>query len=98
MAFCIVTSTTNSITINFGDYSLLNVQTGILPYERILGKTDIVLDRRENDITEAHIEFNKQKFRFSFSGDSGTLRVEKVDETAVTSNLHLFQLLKELIS
>lgn len=97
MAYCVIISTTNSIVIDFGVYSLALAPTGIIPYERVIGKTDIVLDRRENNVIEAHVEFNEQKFRFSSDGSQGTLKVDSVNGSVPSNNLELFNLLKVML-
>lgn len=95
--FAKITSSEKAITVKFNSYAMMQVPTGRIPHERTMGKQDLIVDRIANDLTEVHVELNKQKFLFSRDGSNSSIIIDEVDGVVITSNLELHEAIKNLV-
>lgn len=91
MANVIVTSTTNSILIDFGAYYPAIINTRKIA----LTKAHIIFSYRSNFV-ELHIEPND--LAISFEGGENTMKVDSINGVAPTSNSDLYDKLIALIA
>ena len=93
MANIIVTSSTNSIKVDFGTYS-----SSLGMAKAVWRKNDVHFNLRHgSDFAEA-VVYNENAFALSFDGSTGTLQVDSVDGVAPSSNSDLYDKLIALIA
>lgn len=99
MAHITVTSTTNSVNVDFGAYSGATVSTGIIPKKRCFRKEQILFTLvADGSMIEATTIYNSLTFPVTFNGTSGTFKVDSVDGIAPTSNSDLYDKLIALVA
>jgi hypothetical protein len=92
MANIIITSTTNSIKVDFGVYSTaLGVTRGIWKKDHIVNITELT------DMVDINFE-NQPDWKVSFDGVVDTFQVDSLDGVAPTSNTDLYDKLIALIA
>lgn len=93
MANIVITSTTNSIKVDFGDYAAsLGMSKGVWRKEQVRFNL-----KPSNLFVEALI-YNEPPFAVSFDGSTGTLQVDSIDTVTPTSNSDLYDKLIALIA
>lgn len=99
MAYITVTSTTNSVNVDFGVYSGAAVSTGIIPKKRCFRKEQILFTLvADGSMVEATTVYNSLTFPVTFNGASGTFKVDSIDGVVPTSNSDLYDKLIELVA
>jgi hypothetical protein len=91
MSKLVVTSTTNSILVEYNDYSpSLEAEGGCWR------KEDIRFLRRESKVSV--IIKGESEWFVSFDGNGQTLKIDKINNQTPSSNLDLYNKLTELIA
>ena len=93
MANIVITSSTNSIKVDFGIYS-----TSLGLSKAVWRKEDVHFNlKHSNEFVEALV-YNTNSFAVSFDGSSNTLQIDSIDAVAPTSNSDLYTKLIALIA
>lgn len=98
MANIVVTSTTNSILVDFGDYAGTDMPTvGIIPNHRTYQKHNIEF-RTVGGVVQALLLHDGKEFPVSYDGATGTLQIDEVNSSAPSSDSDLYTKLIALIA
>jgi hypothetical protein len=99
MANIVITSTTNTILVDFGDYEGSHVATGIIPRKKIYQKKfiEFTYPFTGTDHVTATTLFEPASFSISYDGAENTLRIDSIDGQNPENNLDLFTKLSTLI-
>lgn len=97
MAFITVVSTAHAVKVDFGIYGGMSVSTGIVPAKRAFPIAEIVFSLTPAGFIEAATTYNSLTFPVSFDGSQGTFRVQSVNGVIPTSNLHLYDILVDML-
>lgn len=94
MANIVITSTSNSVTVDFGVYASF-----LETYKQTWSKSVIQNFRKVNDSGYIYVNMKFEKeWIVSYNGATGTFQVDSIDGVTPTSNDHLFTLLSSLIA
>jgi uncharacterized glyoxalase superfamily protein PhnB len=98
MANISITSTANSITIDFGIYSGLETSAGLLPLRRTIPKNRIFNASLTSNNVEVIISDNLLKMPLVYTPTAGNLTVDFINAVAPNSNNDLYDKLIALIA
>ena len=93
MANIVVTSTTNTILVDFGVYS-----TSLGISKAVWQKVDVRFELKDGNTFVNVLVNQKPSFAVSFDGSTNTLQVDTVGGVAPTSNSDLYDKLTTLIA
>lgn len=85
MANLVITSTTNTVSVEFNDYTTSSgIKKGIWHKERI------IFQLMPSDAFVKVLVLNEASWSVSFNGSTGTLQIDTVDTVAPVSNSDLY--------
>jgi hypothetical protein len=93
----IITSSNNKIEVDYTIYTGLETHNGIAPAKKVYQKQNIEISLRHDGVVEAWINHLSQQLPLSFDGVAGTFKIQSINNIEPTDNIHLYELLKEII-
>lgn len=93
MANIIVTSSINSIEVDFGAYS-----SSLVMAKAVWRKNDVHFNLKYSSANVDAVVYNANAFAITFDGSTGTLQVDSVDGVSPSSNSDLYDKLIALLA